>query len=599
MLTNVRALWALTAGARRGYARAIGALVVASCLLYLVPLVPQAVLDGVLAPTAEPSALVHGTLTVLGGRSFVASHLWVPASAMAALTAAAGVATYLRGRWSAAASEGIVRRLREQVYDHLQRLPCRYFDTAETGDLLQRCTSDVETVRLFYSNHVVEIGRALVMLVMPLPVMLAVDPRMTAVSLVGIVPITGFSILFFLRIRRAFETADEAEGAMTTVVQEALTGVRVIRAFARQDHEVARFGARNAAHRQADNHVYAMMARFWSVSDLLTFGQQLLVVGVGVTLMMRGELAVGAFFYFLTAVGMFVFPLRQLGRIVADFGKATVAVGRLEAILREPVEPAPAQPVAVAAGAATVTFDDVTFAYGAGPPALRGLSLTIEPGATVALVGPSGAGKSTVVALLLRLYDPDAGVIRLDGVDLRDLDPRALRQRIGVVLQQPFLFAKGVADNLRLGRPGASEAEVHQAAVAADIHGAILAFEKGYDTLVGERGLTLSGGQRQRLALARALLQQPDVLILDDALSAVDTRTERTILRHLAARRGHQTTILIGHRPSTVALADRVFVLHGGRLVDVGTPAALLDRGGTYASLWREPEAAPTVGAAR
>ncbi|MEZ4236342.1 MAG: ABC transporter ATP-binding protein [Myxococcota bacterium] len=596
MLTPVRALWALTRGARATYARAFAALFASALLLYAVPLVPRAVLDGVLTRDPAPSASVDTTLRLLGGRAFVADHLWVAALAMLGGTVAAGAFTFLCGRWSAQASEGIVRRLRERVYDHLQRLPCRFFDGAETGDLLQRCTSDTETVRLFFANQAVEIGRAVFMAAVAVPVMLAVDPRMAAVALVGMPVIAVYSVLFFLRIRKSFEAADEAEGDLTTVTQEALTGVRVVRAFARQDHEISRFATRNGAYRDADYRVYALMARFWSLSDLVTFGQQVLVVGAGIAWMLRGELAVGAFFYFLTAVHLLLVPLRQLGRIVADFGKATVAIGRLDAILAEAPEPAPLRPRPVPSRGGAIAVEGVTFAYGAGPPALIDVTLTIPPRSTVAIVGPSGAGKSTLVALLLRLYDPTAGAVRLDGVDLRELDTRALRRRIGVVLQQPFLYAKPVAENLRLARPTATEAEVEQAAVAADIHGALLRLPQGYDTLVGDRGLTLSGGQRQRLALARALLQRPDVLILDDALSAVDTRTERTILAHLAERRGRQTTLVIGHRPSTLALADRVIVLDGGRLVEAGTAADLRRAGGAWAELCGD--AAP-AGAAR
>ncbi len=584
MLKSITAIWKLTAGSRIRYAVAIAALVLASCLLYLAPLVPQAVIDGVLVTgESEPSKMVLGVLALLGGREFVAANLWFPAVVFVGLTALAGGATYLRGRWAAMAAEGIIRRLRDRVYDHLQRLPVGYFDEAETGDLLQRCTSDVDTLRIFLANQVVEIGRALIMFVVPLPLMFAIDPRMTVVSVLMIPPITGFSLLFFLRVRSAFREKDEAESALTTVVQENLTGIRVVRAFARQDHEIERFSGKNADHRVLDNRLYQLMAVYWSVSDLMVFCQQVLVVGAGIYWMSQGSLAVGAFFYFLTAVGMFVYPLRQLGRIVADLGKATVALERLREILDVLEEPAGGE---LHTGDPAIELDGVTFGYG-GEPVIRDVSLRIEPRSTVAFVGPSGSGKSTLVSLLLRFYDPDSGAIRLGGRDLRSLDRYELRRRIAAVMQQPFLFSKTLAENLALGRKGASESEVVEATKTADVHATIDGFDDGYDTKVGERGVTLSGGQRQRVALARALLQESSVLVLDDSLSAVDTATEAAILERLAERRGRQTTILIAHRLSTVALADQIFVLDDGRVVESGDHNSLLRERGTYARLWR------------
>jgi ATP-binding cassette subfamily B protein len=594
MFAATRSVWQLMHGSRARYAAAIAALVGASCFLYMVPLVPQAVIDGVLTEAPERSAIVDLTVSTLGGRDFLRDHLWVAAAVIVGLTALAGVFTYVRGRLSAQATETIVRRLRDRVYDHLQRLPCRYFDGAETGDLVQRCTSDVDTVRNFLASHVVEIGRALVMLFVPIPLMLAIDARMTGVALLLVPVITGFSVVFFLRVRAAFLQADEAEGRLTTTIQENLTGIRVVRAFARQAHEIEKFGERNREYQVLDERLYRLMARFWSISDLLTFMQTVAVVGAGIYLMAQGELPVGAFFYFLTAVGMFVYPMRQMGRIVTDLGKATVALGRLREILDTPEEPAPARPVQLPEVHGDIVLEDVTFAYGDAEPALRNVSLHVRARETVAFVGASGSGKSTIVALLLRLYDPTHGRVLLDGHDVRTLDPRVLRRHVGVAMQQPFLFSKTIEENLRLGRADAGKDEIVRATSTAVVHDTIAAFEDGYDTRVGERGVTLSGGQRQRVALARALLQRP---VLDDALSAVDTNTEASILAALEERRGRQTTILIAHRLSTVALADRIFVLDRGRIVQEGDHDTLRRAPGPYARLWRiqtEDDAPPS-----
>jgi len=586
MRTFLHALHDVVRGQRLRFAAAVVALVVASCLLYVAPLVPQAVIDGVLAPAGTAPVVVERMVAWLGGREWVGANLWAPALAFIAITVLAGLFTYLRGRFSALASEGAIRSLRDRLYDRLQRLPIDHFDRAQSGDLVQRCTSDVDTVRVFLASHVVEIGRALVMFLVPIPLMLAIDRGMTLVA-VALVPIVVlFSALFFLRVRKAFTAVDEAEGRMTATLQENLTGIRVVRAFARQEFECERFGVRNREHRDAAARMFDLLAWYWSVSDLLCFAQKSLVVLYGVVRLAEGTLQVGAFLYFLTAVTMFVFPLRMMGRIVSELGKTVVSLGRLQAILAAPVEASPVTPSPFADARGEIELVDVRFAHGDGPPALDGVSFCVPAGATVALVGPSGAGKSTIIELLLRLRDPQSGTISLDGRDLARLDRQELRRNIAVVLQEPFLYSRSLRDNLRFGRPDATDDQIALATTTARVHDAIAGFAQGYDTVVGERGVTLSGGQRQRVALARALIQRPAVLVLDDALSAVDTGTEAAILAALAERRGQHSTIIVAHRLTTVALADWIVVLDGGKVVQQGDHDTLVRQRGPYARLW-------------
>jgi len=591
MISKYRLIWQLMQGERLRYGVAIGALLLASCFLYLVPIVSSVVLDVIISdnsPGASP--FLSLALEWIGGRDLLSANLWIAIVLILSLTGLAGLFTYLRGRWSALASEKIIRRLRDRLYDQLQHLPCSYYDRAETGDLIQRCTSDVETVRQFLINQVVEIGRAVLMLLVPLPLMFAIDARMTGISLILILPIAGFSVVFFQKVRNRFEAVDKAEGRLTSALQENLTGIRVVRAFARQQYEIQKFSRRNGEHRDLDYRLYWLLAGFWSTSDLLCMAQIALVVFTGGSWLASGSLGVGSFFFFLSAVNMFLWPVRMMGRILTELGKATVAIGRIQDILGHARESIPATTATVEPAAGVrgeIVFADVTFSHRDSTAALENVSFRVTPGSTLALLGPSGSGKSTIVNLLLRLYDPGRGVIEMDGRDIATLDRKEVRRQISVVMQEPFLYLKTIRENLAVGRPAATHEEIAEASVTASVHETILQFEHGYETLVGERGITLSGGQRQRVALARALLKEPVILILDDALSAVDTETESFILEALQSRRGRHTTIVIAHRLSTLMHADEILVFDRGRIIQRGTHNDLKEEPGLYRRIWK------------
>lgn len=563
-----RTLWELTAGQRARYAAAMGAMAVGTVFLLLVPYVLQRALDMV----ATGEAGFVETL-IPAGVAVVVAH------------ALHGFFTYLRGRWAAEASEGIVRQLRHRLYKHLERLPCDYHDHADTGDLVQRCSSDVETVRVFLASQVVEIARVGLFVAVAIPVMLTQDLRMTLVSACVLPVLVFFAVLFFRKVRRVFQKVDEAEGQLTTVIQENLTGIRVVRAFGRQDFEIAKFLERNGEFRDLEYSLFHIMAKFWVLSDVLVFLQTGLALIGGAYFVLRGDLTIGQWVLFFWLVRTIIWPVRHIGRVLADSSKATVAIGRIQEVLHEAAESEEVLPHAPVRGA--IEIRDLCFAYRDGQTVLDNLSLTIREGETVALLGPPGAGKSTLVNLLVRLYDFAEGTIHIGARELRSLNRDAVRDAFGMVLQDPFLFSRSVRANVVIGKSSAADHEVEESARAADIHENIVEFQEGYETLVGERGVTLSGGQRQRLAIARALLKQPAFLVLDDSLSAVDTKTEAQILRALAARRGKQTTILIAHRLSSTRLADRIFVLDHGRLIQQGTHEALLAVNGPYRRLWR------------
>ena len=550
MLGRIRILLPLLRGQRLRYAAAGAALLLSTVFLVLRPLIGRYAIDYVIAgkPLRAPGP-VRRVIEWSGGRAALAENLWAVAVAVVAVTMLSGIFAYLKGRWSAHAAESVIRRLRSRLYDRLQHLPCRFFDRTPTGDLLQRCTSDVETIRLFLTAEIVDLGRAVVMLGIMLPVLFLLDVRMAFWSLALLPVIVLFACVFFAKIRSTFQRMDEAEGSMTTRLQENLAGVRVVRAFAQQEHERERFGRSNAEYRSRWRRLVLVMTWYWPTSELLVHAQRGLVLLVGgyfvVTTAGRpDEFTIGKLYAFLACVNMFMWPLQEMGRILADLGKALVSLGRVGGILAEPRESDPpaaaVHPQGQAAG--RIEFSDVSFQHGDGQPVLDGLSFKVEPGQTMAVLGPSGSGKSTLINLLLRLYDYESGSIRLDGTELRALPRGYVRSQIGVVLQEPFLYSRSLRENIKLGQRHSGDQEMLEAASSASVHESIMAFDAGYDTLVGERGVTLSGGQRQRVALARALLKRPPVLILDDALSSVDTHTESLILRALRERAGRQTT---------------------------------------------------------
>ncbi len=574
-------------GFRGKYVLAITALFLFTAINYATPLVASATIDFALSREPNDSVLTSTLIRWMGGADHVRERLWFPALLMVLLTVTAGGFSYLKGRFTAQASDGICRRLKDRLYDHLQRLPARYHDRAETGDVIQRCTSDVETLRLALSTQVVDVSNALLLLLTALPVMVLLDGRMTLVSLVLVVPIILFGYFYVGRVKHLFGEVAEAEGQVTRVVQENLTGLRVVRAFARQEHEMEKFAVPNRLYRDRSLRLLRLMSWYWSTSDLIVISQQGLVLFTGAWFIAQGTLTVGTLFAFIMFLNMLLWPVRQMGRTLTDLGKSVVALNRMGEILAEPEESRPEVSTPLPARAqGRIEVRDLVFGHDGDKAAVNGISFTVEPGETLAIVGPSGSGKSTIMHLLLRLYDYQGGSIRLDGMELAELDRQWVRSQFSVVMQEPFLFSKTIGENIRLGRGNAADGEIREAARLADIHDTINGFPSAYSTLVGERGVTLSGGQRQRVALARALLLDAPVLLLDDALSAVDAATEEAIRNALRDRHGKRTTLVIAHRLSTLAHADHVIVLDHGRIIQHGTHEQLVAREGLYRRLW-------------
>ena len=527
----------------------------------------------------------------LGGPEFMARNLWIVGLALVGLNVLSGVFGYGKGRAQAVAGENVSLTLRESLYSHIQRLPFAYHVKAETGDLVQRCTSDVETVRRFLSMQLMQVVNALLAITTALLYMFRENVKITLISMIMIPGLFLFAWLFFRWVIKNFRLSDEAEGRMSAVLQENLTGVRVVRAFGQQEYEVEKFEKVSADFRRKTFKLCNLLAVYWATSDFMSMTQSMLTLLACVYFAIQGEITVGGLIIFTTYIWKLLFPIRQLGRILSDAGKSKVALGRIGEILAQPVEPKE-KDVSTPPLSGDIVFDRVTFGYDPDHPVLKDCSFTIPAGTTAALLGATGSGKSTIAELLQRLYEPQSGQITIGGTPIQRVERSWLRSRIGLVLQEPFLYSRTIRENVTIARPEASREEVTQAVRDACAEEFIEASEKGWDTLVGERGVTLSGGQKQRLAIARTILKENDILIFDDSLSAVDTETDAHIRAALKESRRDVTSLIISHRITTLQEADKILVLEDGRIVQEGTHEELIHQPGLYSGIFRIQSAA-------
>lgn len=575
-------------GAKKYFAMAIAASFATTVLNSLTPQIFRFTIDSVLGDGRYP---------------YLSEHLWIMALVLIGTAILSGISMYMSRANTAMAGENFAKNLRDALFIHVQKLPMNWHDKNQTGDIIQRCTSDVEVIRNFVVTQLLEVFRTVFLVTVSFGMMLSMNKKLSFIVLAFIPVVVIYSAVFYRLIARRFTDADEAEGELSTVVQENATGVRVVRAFGREKFEMDRFREKNDAFAKLWIKLGTLSGLYWGVGDLITGLQVVTVIIVGAMEAVQGQITVGEFVAFASYNTTLVWPIRGLGRILSDMSKAGVSFERVDYIIRAEEEDYEAEEPEMKSSDKRVIFESqssrrenmegiefshVNFNYEGGQEVLSDVSFEIPQGDTFGILGGTGSGKSTIVQLLTRFYELDdgQGSICIGGTDIREIPLEILRKNVGMVLQEPFLYSRTIRENIAASRPEATMEEVREAAKIACIDEAIMSFPDGYDTLVGERGVTLSGGQRQRVAIARMLLQKAPIMVFDDSLSAVDSETDSLIRKALKEHMKQSTVILISHRITTLMGASKIMVLNKGRIEEMGSHQELIEKDGIYRQIY-------------
>lgn len=586
-----------TRGSRAYFSVAFVASILAVITNYLTPQVIRITVDSVIdtQPFKVPG-WIGSWIAAIGGREMLRNHLVICASFALAFSVLSGLFNYFSRVDMAKASEGTINRLRNKLFDHIQHLPYQWHNQHQTGDIIQRCTMDVDMVRNFVAEQLLEMVRTVFLIVFSLALMFTMNVQLSLLALAFIPVVMLYSGIFYNKIGKKFQNADEAEGDLTAIVQENLTGVRVVRAFGREKYEIDRFDEKNNIFAGLWVKLGNLLGFYWGIGDIVSGLQVMVIIVAGSVQAVAGTITLGEFIVFVFYNSMLVWPVRSLGRILSELSKTGISASRLNEIL----DAAPEKDSKDAKEpdmTGDIQFDDVSFAYNDTKEVVNHISFTIKAGTTFGILGATGSGKSTLLYLLDRLYElsEDCGTITISGVDIRNINLEWLRRHIGIVLQEPFLFSKSFQESISEGAKIHELEKVRHYAKLAAIDDTILGFSQGYETQIGERGVTVSGGQKQRVAIARMLMQDTPIKIFDDSLSAVDTQTDAKI-RNSINNHVHGTTILISHRITTLMNADMIAVIDKGKLVEFGTHAELVKQDGIYSKIYEMQSLAGTEG---
>lgn len=563
---------------------------------YLTPQVIRITVDSVIG--TEPFALpdfVISMINKIGGRDELVQHIAICAAASLVLAVITQTADLFARRLLAESCEGTIKRIRDRLYSHIERLPYEWHNRNRTGDIIQRCSTDVETILSFLNEQLSVMLRTVFLIVTALVFMIPMSLKLSLIAIAFLPLTTVYSFLSYSLTAKSFKEADECEGQLTAVAQENFTGVRVVRAFGREKYELDKFHAKNQEFTEKWQKLGKIMGFNWGAGDFLSAAQAIVICIVGVIFTVHGELTSGEFLAFVSYNSMLIWPVRNFGRILAELSKTSISSTRIFEILDEKEEKDCENPY-TGEIKGDIEFKNVSFSYNGSAETLENISFTVKEGTTLGILGSTGSGKSTLMYLLDRLYElPEKnGSITIGGVDIRKMRLHDLRSKIGIVLQEPFLFSKSFKDTISDGSKYDDLESVRKYAAYAVIDDTISGFADGYDTQIGERGVTISGGQKQRVAIARMLMQDTPIKIFDDSLSAVDMETD-ALIRESINKNVKGTTIIIAHRIATIMNADKIIVLDNGKIVEEGTHDELIHEDGFYKRIY-ETQRASDVG---
>ena len=585
---NLTLLWQFMHGAKGFFLISIFSAGVTALADMLQPQIIRAAIDCAIG--GQEGHFPHFVLNLvdrIGGFTYLGENLWIMALAIIVVAIFKVASQYAFRVNNTKAAETLVKSMRDRLFSHIERLPFSWHMANRTGDIIQRCTSDIETTKNFLSEQLTNIFRILILLVLSVSFMLSMHPVLTLIALIPMPLIIVYSVYFHKKVHEGFMDCDENEGKLSAMAQENLTGVRVVRAFGQERAEIDRFQQQNDYYTSLWVKMGKVLSRFWSTSDILSGIQVMLVVIYGAVFCVNGHLTAGEYIAFISYNAILVWPIRQLGRMISEMSKAGVSLDRIGYILNAPVEQD--DPGVIDAPLdGDICFEHVNFAYENSPRMLHDVSFTMKAGTTLGILGGTGSGKSTMMLLLDKLYllNEGCGRITIGGTDIRKIRTEHLRRNIGMVLQEPFLFSRTIAENIGIVSPELDMEAIRTAAAAAALDDSITSFVSGYETMVGERGVTLSGGQKQRAAIARMLTQEVPIMIFDDSLSAVDTQTDAKIRQAISQKFGKASVILISHRITTLSSADKILVLDKGRIAEEGTHEELKCGGGIYQKIY-------------